>query len=108
MIEILSVPFSSEEEDAEFTLGLGCRGQQALQVAGGNAGLVLGEVSTKRERVNGGALGVPFPWEKAWGPWPAVSVAGARPWLGQGPCLQGATVFWDVQSQGSGPGEVHR
>lgn len=62
---MLSVPFSSEEEDAVFSLGLGCRSQQALRVAGGNVGLVLGEVSTKREGVNDGALGVPLPWEES-------------------------------------------
>lgn len=70
---MLTVPFSSEEEGAEFGLGLGCRSQQALQVAGGNAGLVLGEVSTQRQGVEDGALGVLLTGEKAWGPWPAVS-----------------------------------
>ena len=35
---MLTVPFSFEEKDAELSLGLvGWRGQQALQVAGGNA-----------------------------------------------------------------------
>lgn len=38
VIEMLTVPFSFEEKDAELSLGLvGWRGQQALQVAGGNA-----------------------------------------------------------------------
>lgn len=38
VIEMLTVPFSFEEEDAELSLGLvGWRSQQALQVAGGNA-----------------------------------------------------------------------
>lgn len=38
MIEMLTVPFSFEKEDAELSLGLvGWRSQQALQVAGRNA-----------------------------------------------------------------------
>lgn len=43
-------------------------------MAGGNAGLALGEVSTQREGVEDGVLGVPLTGERAWGPWPAVSI----------------------------------
>lgn len=53
-----------------------------------------------------GALGVPLTWERAWGPWPAVSMAGVQACLGQGPCLQGATAFQGVQSQDSGWAEA--
>lgn len=83
---MLTVPFSFKEEDAEFSPGLGCRSQKALQVAGGNAGLLSEwEPSSQREGVKDGALVVPLTWEKAWGPWTADSTAGTQASLGHGP-----------------------
>lgn len=47
----------------------------SLQVADGNAGLVLGEVSIQREGVINGALGVPLTWESG----SSAGMSGTRP-----------------------------
>lgn len=105
---MLSAPFSSKEEDAEFSLGLRCRSQQALQVADENAGLVLGEVSTKREGIYDGALGVTLTGRKRGDPGLESVWQDYKPCLEPGPCLQGATVFWDIQSRGLVQAEAHQ